>query len=182
MFTNFETGSYFELLVEYRAAEDIFVYFDNVTYQSGFYCTANALIPLNATGNDSSVSLELVQAWPVDLHEAVDGYYIRASVDDVLANNDNTTIEDGPTYNISDGTVSSKIIVWDTPIESNGTISFSYAPNDNVDPIVVTANITTIEAIEGEDDDGGFIPAPSLATTLAAVGVSVAVRRRYRRD
>ena len=169
-------GENLELLIEYRAFEKIFYYLDNFTYQSGVHILANAVIPLAAEGRSSSVTLELAQAWPVNLQEALDGQYITATMKGEFADNELAEIEEGREYQVNNATIKSEAITWNTPYPGQATVSFSYAPNGTVDPVMIE-----VVTIPGKEEEGGFRPGLGFGgalIALASVSIYLSKRRR----
>ena len=56
--------------------EDVKIYFDNVTYDSGLGITGSHLYLFNGIWKGSMVSIEFAEAWPVDWETNLDGRYI----------------------------------------------------------------------------------------------------------
>jgi len=174
--TSLAKGDVLSLSIEYRAFEKIFYYFDNVSYQSGTTPSANAIVPLAAEGRSSSVTLELAQAWPIRLDEALEGYYIWADLKGDIADNEVASVEDGDEYQVNNATIKADAITWQTAYPGEATISFSYAPNGTVEPVIIT--VVTIK--EKSDDDPGLGFGGALVALGAATTMLVRRRRRDR--
>ena len=62
--------------------EDVKIYFDNVTYDSGLGITGSHLYLFNGIWKGSMVSIEFAEAWPADWETNLDGGYVMVMGDE----------------------------------------------------------------------------------------------------
>ena len=169
----------FEIEIEYRAFEDIYIYYDNATFDSGVSLKANALsFQKGASGGETY--LEMTEAWPTNIREALEGGFVTLTAGGALIDNSGATVRNGDTYNVNNGSVIAQKITWDGG-GGDARVKFSYAANASSYASAITVNLAdipgTIGSSSSDDDDG--IPGFELLLAVPAV-LFIAARRRRR--
>jgi len=171
--------------------EDVKIYFDNVTYDSGLGITGSHLYLFNGIWKGSMVSIEFAEAWPVDWETNLDGKYVMVMGDDgYMANNDMASVRDGNEYSFQGNNsttieVTSTVIEW-TEITGTGIkimmdyTTFNHMPGNNTGngtegPPRVTLILEKPIGLLG--DDGGFLGLPGFEMIIAVPAIAFAARR-----
>ncbi len=171
--------------------EDVKIYFDNVTYDSGLGITGSHLYLFNGIWKGSMVSIEFAEAWPVDWETNLDGKYVMVMGDDgYMANNDLASVRDGNEYSFQGNNsttieVTSTVIEW-TEITGTGIkimmdyTTFNHMPGNNtgngtVGPPRVTLILEKPIGLLG--DDGGILGLPGFEIMIAIPAIAFAARR-----
>ena len=171
--------------------EDVKIYFDNVTYDSGLGITGSHLYLFNGIWKGSMVSIEFAEAWPVDWETNLDGKYVMVMGDDgYMANNDMASVRDGNEYSFQGNNsttieVTSTVIEW-TEITGTGIkimmdyTTFNHMPGNNtgngtVSPPRVTLILEKPIGLLG--DDGGILGLPGFEMIIAIPAIAFAARR-----
>ena len=171
--------------------EDVKIYFDNVTYDTGLGITGSHLYLFNGIWNGNIVSIEFAEAWPVDWETNLDGKYVMVMGDDgYMANNDMASVRDGNEYSFQGNNsttidVTSTVIEW-TEITGTGIkimmdyTTFNHMPGNNTgngtmgNPPKVTLILE--KAIIPLDDDG-ILGLPGFEMIIAIPAIAFAARR-----
>ena len=171
--------------------EDVKIYFDNVTYDTGLGITGSHLYLFNGIWKGSMVSIEFAEAWPVDWETNLDGKYVMVMGDDgYMANNDMASVRDGNEYSFQGNNsttieVTSTVIEW-TEITGTGIkimmdyTTFNHMPGNNTgngtmgNPPRVTLILE--KAIIPLDDDG-ILGLPGFEMIIAIPAIAFAARR-----
>ncbi|HJL71134.1 MAG TPA: hypothetical protein QGG11_00405, partial [Candidatus Poseidoniia archaeon] len=171
--------------------EDVKIYFDNVTYDTGLGITGSHLYLFNGIWKGSMVSIEFAEAWPVDWETNLDGKYVMVMGDDgYMANNDMASVRDGNEYSFQGNNsttieVTSTVIEW-TEITGTGIkimmdyTTFNHMPGNNtgngtVGPPRVTLILEKPIGLLG--DDGGILGLPGFEMIIAIPAIAFAARR-----
>jgi len=172
--------------------EDVKIYFDNVTYDSGLGITGSHLYLFNGIWKGSMVSIEFAEAWPVDWETNLDGKYVMVMGDDgYMANNDMASVRDGNEYSFQGNNsttidVTSTVIEW-TEITGTGIkimmdyTTFNHIPGNNTgngtvgNPPRVTLILEKPIGLLG--DDGGILGLPGFEMIIAIPAIAFAARR-----
>ena len=171
--------------------EDVKIYFDNVTYDSGLGITGSHLYLFNGIWKGSMVSIEFAEAWPVDWETNLDGKYVMVMGDDgYMANNDMASVRDGNEYSFQGNNsttidVTSTVIEW-TEITGTGIkimmdyTTFNHMPGNNTGngtegPPRVTLILEKPIGLLG--DDGGILGLPGFEIMIAIPAIAFAARR-----
>ena len=172
--------------------EDVKIYFDNVTYDSGLGITGSHLYLFNGIWKGSMVSIEFAEAWPVDWETNLDGRYVMVMGDDgYMANNDMASVRDGNEYSFQGNNsttidVTSTVIEW-TEITGTGIkimmdyTTFNHIPGNNTgngtvgNPPRVTLILEKPIGLLG--DDGGILGLPGFEMIIAIPAIAFAARR-----
>ena len=171
--------------------EDVKIYFDNVTYDSGLGITGSHLYLFNGIWKGSMVSIEFAEAWPVDWETNLDGKYVMVMGDDgYMANNDMASVRDGNEYSFQGNNsttidVTSTVIEW-TEITGTGIkimmdyTTFNHMLGNNTGngtegPPRVTLILEKPIGLLG--DDGGILGLPGFEMIIAIPAIAFAARR-----
>ena len=171
--------------------EDVKIYFDNVTYDSGLGITGSHLYLFNGIWKGSMVSIEFAEAWPTDWETNLDGRYVMVMGDDgYMADNDMASVRDGNEYSFQGNNsttidVTSTVIEW-TEITGNGIkimmdyTTFNHMPGNNTGngtegPPRVTLILEKPIGLLG--DGGGILGLPGFEMIIAIPAIAFAARR-----
>ena len=172
--------------------EDVKIYFDNVTYDSGLGITGSHLYLFNGIWKGSMVSIEFAEAWPMDWETNLDGRYVMVMGDDgYMADNDMASVRDGNEYSFQGNNsttieVTSTVIEW-TEITGTGIkimmdyTTFNHVPGNNTgngtmgNPPRVTLILEKPIGLLG--DDGGILGLPGFEIMIAIPAIAFAARR-----
>jgi len=172
--------------------DDVKIYFDNVTYDSGLGITGSHLYLFNGIWKGSMVSIEFAEAWPVDWETNLDGKYVMVMGDDgYMANNDMASVRDGNEYSFQGNNsttidVTSTVIEW-TEITGTGIkimmdyTTFNHMPGNNTGN-GTEANLPRVTLILERPigllgDDGGILGLPGFEMIIAIPAIAFAARR-----
>ena len=171
--------------------EDVKIYFDNVTYDSGLGITGSHLYLFNGFWKGSMVSIEFAEAWPVYWETNLDGRYVMVMGDDgYMADNDMASVRDGNEYSFQGNNsttidVTSTVIEW-TEITGTGIkimmdyTTFNHMPGNNTGngtegPPRVTLILEKPIGLLG--DDGGILGLHGFEMIIAIPAIAFAARR-----
>ena len=171
--------------------EDVKIYFDNVTYDTGLGITGSHLYLFNGIWKGSMVSIEFAEAWPTDWETNLDGRYVMVMGDDgYMADNDMASVRDGNEYTFQGNNsttidVTSTVIEW-TEITGDGIkimmdyTTFNHMPGNNTGngtegPPRITLILEKPIGLLG--DDGGILGLPGFEIILAIPAIAFAARR-----
>ena len=172
--------------------EDVKIYFDNVTYDSGLGITGSHLYLFNGIWKGSMVSIEFAEAWPTDWETNLDGRYVMVMGDDgYMADNDMASVRDGNEYSFQGNNsttieVTSTVIEW-TEITGTGIkimmdyTTFNHMPGNNTGN-GTEANLPRVTLILEKPigllgDDGGILGLPGFEMIIAIPAIAFAARR-----
>jgi len=176
----------------YEGYEDIVMYYDNVTYDTGLGITGSHLYLFNGIWKGSMVSIEFAEAWPTDWETNLDGKYVMVMGDDgYMADNDMASVRDGNEYSFPGNNsttieVTSTVIEW-TEITGTGIkilmdyTTFNHMPGNNTgngtmgNPPRVTLILEKPIGLLG--DDGGILGLPGFEMIIAIPAIAFAARR-----
>ena len=172
--------------------EDVKIYFDNVTYDTGLGITGSHLYLFNGSWKGSMVSIEFAEAWPTDWETNLDGRYVMVMGDDgYMADNDMASVRDGNEYSFQGNNsttidVTSTVIEW-TEITGTGIkimmdyTTFNHMPGNNTGN-GTEANLPRVTLILEKPigllgDDGGILGLPGFEMIIAIPAIAFAARR-----
>jgi len=166
----------FSVTIEYWAFEDIYIYYDNATYDSGVAFKANALsFQKGASGGETYI--EMTEAWTTNLQEALAGGFVTMNAGGTYLDNAEATVSNGDTYSINNGSVQAQKITWKGG-GADASIRFSYTENASTYATPISVKLADIPGSSGSSsgDDGG-LPGFELLLTVPAI-LFIASRRR----
>ena len=174
--------------------DNIKIYYDNVTYDSGLGITGSHLYLFNGIWKGSMVSIEFAEAWPADWETNLDGGYVMVMGDDgYMADNKMASVRDGNEYSFQGNNsttieVTSTVIEW-TEITGTGIkIMVDYAtceqvPGNNTgngteaNPPRVTLILERPIALLGDDDGFLGLGIPGFEVMIAIPAIAFVARR-----
>jgi len=185
-----QSGQTLSLEVEMKAFQAIYIYYDNMSRDSGMMIMANAISFGSSKMGSDTVGFEFVEAWGTNVQEAIDGNFLTIIVDNVEIDNSQQAsgypqVSVGATYDFNGTGVKSIMVTWKIEDEyaklDQTIISFSYARKDASTTPPTSINIGDLPLLKADTDDQGLLPESLpgfeiLASVLAVVLVSL--RRR----
>ena len=183
-----QRGQTLSLEAEMKAFQAIYIYYDNMSRDSGMMIQANAVSFGKSNIGSDTVGFEFVEAWGTNVQEAIDGNFLTIIVDSIELDNSQQTsgypkIGKGATYFFNDTGVDSVTVTWKIEDEyaklDQSIISFSYARKASTTTPPISINILDlpVSSSEGADGDGildNVLPGfEILAVSLALVAVSL---------
>ena len=185
-----EPGDYFSMDLTVETWDDIDLFYDNATYDTGYYVVTKPLTFMGVTRSGETLSMEFVEAWPVSWKDNLRFDYLIVQ-DEYMEMIDNNAAEvsTGAGVDMGNGTtVQSTIVTWSgVPSENNVRIHMDYTvfvigemggSNATTESMIEfsTAAGDIIEQ-EGGDEEGG-IPGFGISLVIAVVVVVSILRRR----
>ena len=174
--------------------DNIKIYYDNVTYDTGLGITGSHLYLFNGIWKGSMVSIEFAEAWPADWETNLDGGYVMVMGDDgYMADNKMASVRDGNEYSFQGNNsttieVTSTVIEW-TEITGTGIkimmdyTTFNHMPGNNTgngtegNPPRVTLILERPIALLGDDDGFLGLGMPGFEVMIAIPAIAFAARR-----
>ena len=177
----------------YEGWEDIKIYYDNSTYDTGLNIVGKHNFFFAPSWSGSTVTIEFAEAWPVNWETNLVGEYIMLMGDEMyMADNSKASVRDGNEYTISmsngSAEVTSVIITWNE-VSGNGIrLMMDYNTFDHTmggnntngtvgKPALLTVNLQKSAGLLG--DDGGFLGLPGFELMIAIPAIAF-VARKYR--
>ena len=182
-----QRGQTLSLEAEMKAFQAIYIYYDNMSRDSGMMIVANAVSFGKSKIGSDTVGFEFVEAWKTNVQEAIDGNFLTILVENIELNNSQQTrgypqISDGTTYSINGTDTKSVMVTWKIEDEyaklDQTMISFSYARKASTTTPPISVNIADLPRLSADSSgsDDGFLGLPGfeiLAVSLALVAVSL---------
>ena len=183
-----QSGQTLSLEAEMKAFQAIYIYYDNMSRDSGMMIQANAVSFGKSNIGSDTVGFEFVEAWGTNVQEAIDGNFLTIIVDSIELDNSQQTsgypkIGKGTTYSFNGTDVDSVTVTWKIEDEyakiDQTIISFSYARKASTTTPPISINIVDLPVSSSEKAGGdgvldkvlpGF---EILAVSLALVAVSL---------
>ena len=185
-------GDTFSLELWYEGWEDVDIYHDNVTYDTGLNVRGSHVILFGGIWKGSEVSIEFSEAWPADWNTNLKARYIMLmGSDGYMADNNKADTMEGAEYSLqmTNGTVdvTSLIIKWTEVTGNDLKIMMDYTTfdhmgntsgNGSVKQPVVTLNLQKVKGLLG--DDGGILGLPGfeMILTVGVIGAISLLRKR----
>ena len=172
--------------------EDIKIYYDNVTYDTGLNVVGGHVFFFGSAWIGSEVNVEFAEAWPVNWNTNLDGGFVMImGADGYMADNSKAEVSEGTEYTITlpngSADVTSTIITWTevTGVEIKLMMDYTTfdhmagnsSANGTAKPVLVM--LTLEKAIGLLGDDGGLLGLPGFEIAIA-IPVIVFVARRFR--
>ena len=174
--------------------DDIKIYYDNVTYDTGLGITGSHLYLFNGIWKGSMVSIEFAEAWPTDWETNLDGGYVMVMGDEgYMADNDMASVRDGNDYSFQGNNsttieVTSTVIEW-TEITGTGIkimmdyTTFNHMPGNNTgngtegNPPRVTLILEKPIVMLGDEDGFLGLGIPGFEMFIAIPAIVFAARK-----
>lgn len=122
--TNFQANDKISLYLEYEGWDDIDVYYDNFTYNSGVQITCNPITIYGVSATKKEISLEFIDSFDIDWTESPELTKVKVGgqVLDV-----EPEVKDGEERETANGTITTKLLVWiaDQNLESGASVKVS---------------------------------------------------------
>jgi hypothetical protein len=185
------TGDTLGINLMYEGWDDIKIYYDNVTYDTGLNVKGNHLFFFGAMWKGSQVNVEFAEAWSTNWDTNLDGGFVMLMGEDgYMADNSMAEVTEGSEYSIAltNGTaeITSTIITW-TEITGNGIslmmdyTTFDHMPagngsgNGTGNQALVTVNLMKATQLLGDGD--GLLGLPGFEIILAVPALAFVARR-----
>ncbi len=183
-----QDGDVFSVEITYEGTEDVDVYYDNITYDTGYTVKSNPLAFYGGSGAGGSVAIEFTEAWPVDWKDNLKGGYVMLmGMDSYMADNNQASVSEGAEHTMANGTVvTGTVITWQGVTGEELKVMLHYTQFDHMggggnntngttnDPLVTLTIVTTATV----SDDGGLLGLPGFPLALAVPAFAFAARRR----
>jgi hypothetical protein len=186
-----QRGQTLSLEAEMKAFQAIYIYYDNMSRDSGMMIQANAVSFGKSNIRSDTVGFEFVEAWGTNVQEAIDGNFLTIIVDNIELDNSQQTsgypkIGKGNTYSFNGTDVDSVTITWKIEDEyakiDQTIISFSYARKASTTTPPISLNIGDLpQSSAGNSGGGGLLKETLPGFEILAVlltFVVVALKRR----
>jgi len=176
----------------YEGWDDIKIYYDNVTYDTGLNIAGGHVLFFGGVWAGSEVNVEFAEAWPVNWNTNLDGGFVMImGADGYMADNQLAAVTEGTEYTITlpngSADVTSTIITW-TEITGTGIqlmmdyTTFDHMPGNNsangtVKPALVTLTLEKAAGILGDEDGLLGLPGFEIAIVIPAI---IFVARKFR--
>ena len=179
------TGDTFALELWYEGWEDVDIYHDNVTYDTGLNVGGSHVILFGGMWKGSEVTVEFSEAWPTNWDTNIKaGYIMVMGADGYMADNNKASNMEGSEYSIQmvNGTVdvTSTIIKWTEVTGNDLKIMMDYtafdhmgnsSANGTLSPPIVTLTLEKDQSgLLG--DEGGFLGLPGFEIVLAVPAIA----------
>ena len=175
----------------YEGWNDIKIYYDNSTYDTGLNIVGKHNIFFAPSWSGTTVTVEFAEAWPVNWDTNLDAGYVMLMGDEMyMADNSKASVRDGNEYTISmsngSAEVTSVIITW-TEVSGNGIrLMMDYNTFDHTmggnntngtvgKPALLTINLQKNAGLLG--DEGGFLGLPGFELMIAIPAIAFAARK-----
>ena len=185
-------GDTFALELWYEGWEDVDIYHDNVTYDTGMNVKGKHLIFFGAAWKGSQVSIELAEAWPTNWDTNLKaGFIMLMGEDGYMADNNNADTSEGSEYSIkmTNGTVdvTSMIIEWSGVTGTGINLMMDYTSFDHMPSsgngsangtgkqAIVNVAIAKSQSISGDGD--GILGLPGFEMIIAIPALAYVARR-----
>jgi hypothetical protein len=178
-----QAGDYYSIDLTYEGWEDITIFYDNISYDSGYAATTTPLSFYGAQISGGTVTIEFTEAWPVDWKNNLKGNYVMLmGMDSYTADNDQASVSEGAEHTMTNGTVvTGTVITWNgvTGKELNVMLhytQFNHMANGSVEGPLETLGVVASSGPRG--DDSGILGLPSFQLLLAVPAFAWVARRR----
>ncbi len=183
-----QDGDVFSVQITYEGYEDVDIFYDNITYDTGYTVKSKPLSFYGGSGGGGSVAIEFTEAWPVDWNTNLKGDYVMLmGMDGYMCDNDQASVSEGAEHEMSNGTIATgTVITWNGVVGNELNIMLHYTQFDHMggggngtngttnDPLVTFTIVTTATI----SDDGGLLGLPGFPLLLAVPALAFAARRR----
>ena len=176
----------------YEGWDDIKIYYDNVTYDTGLNVQGNHIFFFGAMWKGSEVDVEFAEAWPTNWDTNLDGGYVMLMGDEgYMADNSKAEVSEGSEYSIAltNGTadITSTVITWNEVTGTGISLMMDYTTFDHMPSSgngsangtgkqpIVTVNLIKAKQLLG--DDGGLLGLPGFEIILAVPALAFVARR-----
>ena len=174
----------------YEGWDDIKIYYDNVTYDTGLNIAGGHVLFFGGAWIGSEVNIEFAEAWPVNWDTNLDGGFVMVmGADGYMADNSKAGVTEGSEYTITlpngSADVTSTIITW-TEITGVGIklmmdyttfdhMAGNSSANGTAKPALVSLTLEKAVGILG--DDGGLLGLPGFEIAIAIPAIAFVARK-----
>jgi hypothetical protein len=174
----------------YEGWDDIKIYYDNVTYDTGLNIAGGHVLFFGGAWIGSEVIVEFAEAWPVNWNTNLDGGFVMImGADGYMADNSKAGVTEGTEYTITlpngSADVTSTIITW-TEITGVGIklmmdyttfdhMAGNSSANGTAKPALVMLTLEKAVGILG--DEGGLLGLPGFGIAIAIPAIAFVARK-----
>ena len=184
-----QRGQTLSLEAEMKAFQAIYIYYDNMSRDSGMMILANAVSFGKSKIGSDTVGFEFVEAWKTNVREAIDGNFLTIIVENIELDNSQQTrgypqIGDGTTYAINGTDTKSVMVTWKIENEyaklDQTMISFSYARKASTTTPPISVNIADLPRLSADSSgsDDGILPIPGFEIIVATLALVIIASKR----
>ena len=183
-------GDTFALELWYEGWEDVDIYHDNVTYDTGMNVKGKHLFFFGGMWKGSEVNIEFAEAWPTNWDTNLDGGFVMLMGDEgYMADNKKADVTEGSEYAITltNGTaeITSTIITWTEVTGTGMSLMMDYTTFDHMPSngsgngtgkqAIVMVNLMKATQLLGDED--GLLGLPGFEIILAVPALAFVARR-----
>ena len=184
------TGDTIGINLAYEGWDDIKIYYDNVTYDTGLNIAGGHVLFFGGAWKGAEVNVEFAEAWPVNWNTNLDGGFVMLmGADGYMADNTKAGVTEGSEYTITlpNGTadVTSTIITWTEVTGVGIQLMMDYttfdhmagnsSANGTAKPALVTLSLEKAVGILG--DDGGLLGLPGFEIAIVVPVIAFVARK-----
>ena len=174
----------------YEGWDDIKIYFDNLTYDTGLNIRGTHVLFFGSSWSGTNVNLEFAEAWETNWDTNLDGDFIMLMGEEgYMADNSLAVVSSGNEYELKGNNstvinVVSTIIEWKEVTGNGITLMMDYTTFDHMASnntngtaknAIVTVTLVKAQGILG--DDGGILGLPGFEMMLAIPAIAFVARR-----
>ena len=183
-------GDTFGIKLSLTSWEDVKIYYDNVTYDTGLNVVGGHVLFFGGAWVGSEVNVEFAEAWPVNWDTNLDGGFVMVmGADGYMADNSKAEVSEGSEYTITlpngSADITSTIITWTEVTGVGIKLMMDYttfdhmagnsSANGTVKPALVTLTLEKAVGILG--DDGGLLGLPGFEIAIAIPAIAFVARK-----
>jgi hypothetical protein len=178
--------------LQFEGWDDIKIYYDNVTYDTGLNVKGNHLFFFGAMWKGSEINVEFAEAWPTNWDTNLDGGFVMLMGDEgYMADNSMAEVTEGSEYSIAltNGTaeITSTVITWTAVTGTGISLMMDYTTFDHMPAggngsangtdkqALVTVNLMKATQLLGDGD--GLLGLPGFEIILAVPALAFVARR-----
>jgi len=173
--------SYYDLIeiyFNYSGYEDLVVYIDNATYDTGIQGNTNILFPLGISAKSNKISIEIYDIFNSNWNEVKS--FIDVNINSTLFSIDSIEIEEKNNVHLNNTHVNTTIINWNLNNSFIGGeevkiwIKFTFAQPGEEKGIIIE---TYGQSGDGEDENNGLISGFELIILILSIFFSIVIKR-----
>ncbi|MAW93305.1 MAG: hypothetical protein CMA32_02295 [Euryarchaeota archaeon] len=183
-------GDTFGIKLSLTSWEDVKIYYDNVTYDTGLNVVGGHVLFFGGAWVGSEVNVEFAEAWPVNWDTNLDGGFVMVmGADGYMADNSKAEVSEGSEYTITlpngSADITSTIITWTEVTGVGIKLMMDYttfdhmagnsSANGTAKPALVTLTLEKAVGILG--DDGGLLGLPGFEIAIAIPAIAFVARK-----
>lgn len=183
-------GDTFGIKLSLTSWEDVKIYYDNVTYDTGLNVVGGHVLFFGGAWIGSEVNVEFAEAWPVNWDTNLDGGFVMVmGADGYMADNSKAEVSEGSEYTITlpngSADITSTIITWTEVTGVGIKLMMDYttfdhmagnsSANGTAKPALVTLTLEKAVGILG--DDGGLLGLPGFEIAIAIPAIAFVARK-----